>query len=252
MSSNASTNREFMDWLADIFKEVDWLIPAYVNFGFLVPLARAVKEAPQDAKLEILRHNLAAVYTPEYLAGMYLDRYSKVLLVRDFDRQIDESIRTYFCGYTFNAVTGMLPVIEGIIRKIASRQNRDVGKGTEKLNDELQALVDREKQSDHCYSERLVMLEVFRDFVRYRLLEKTDRYEGFNEFNRHGILHGTFEDFGQDINFFRLITLLDLLCFSIRLVEGYGSMFGPEPTPESSKLASDYKTLRSFHNHGGI
>jgi hypothetical protein len=252
MSSNASTNREFAEWLASAFQEVDWLIPAYLNLGFLVPLAKAVKVAPQDAKLEIMRDGIASAYTPDYLADMYLDRYSKILHVRDFTHQIDESIRTYFCGYTFNAVTGLLPVVEGILRKMATRQNRDVGKGTKKLVGELQALVDREEQSAHCYGERLVMLEVFRDFVRDRLLEDTDRYVGLNEFNRHGILHGRFEEFGQDINFFRLITLLDLLCFSIRLVEGDGSMFGPDTTPESSKLASVYMALRSFHNHGEI
>lgn len=247
MSGNALTNREFAEWLANAFKEVDWPIPPYLTLGFLSPLAKAVKEAPPDAKLEIMRDRLAIAYTPDYLAGMYLDRYSKILHVRDFTRQIDESIRTYFCGYTCNAVTGLLPVVEGIIRKMATRQNRDVGSGTRKLVDELQALVDREEQSPHCYGERLVMLEAFRDFVRERLLKSTDHYVGMNEFNRPGIQHGIFEDFGQDINFFRLITLLDLLCFSIGLIEGGVSMFAPATTRESSDLASVYMALRSFH-----
>jgi hypothetical protein len=83
-----------------------------------------------------------------------------------------------FCGYTFNAVTGLLPVIEGIIRKVANSQGRDVGPGTKGLNDELQAFVERELQSAHCYGERLVMLEAFRDFVRDRLLESTKRFVG--------------------------------------------------------------------------
>jgi hypothetical protein len=178
---------------------------------------------------------------------MFLDRYSRILHVRDFSRQIDQSIRTYFCGYTFNAVTGLLPVLEGIIRKMATRQNRDVGQGTRGLKAELQALVDREQQSPSCYGERLVVLEAFRDFVRDRLLENTTDYDGFNEFNRHGILHGIFENFGDDINFYRLITLLDLLCFSIGLIEGGVSMFAPTDTPESSKLAANYIALRAFH-----
>jgi hypothetical protein len=78
---------------------------------------------------------------------MYLERYSRIPYVKEFARQIDESIRTYFCGYIFNAVTGLLPVIEGIIRRMAASQHRDIGQGTKKLNDELQALVDRELQS---------------------------------------------------------------------------------------------------------
>ena len=114
-------------------------------------------------------------------------------------------------------------MIEGIIRRIATGQNRDVGHGTQNLNVELQALVDREKNSPHCYGERLVMLEAFRDFVRDRLLEQTERYVGLNEFNRHGILHGTFGNFGEDINFLRLITLLDLLQLFNRPHRGWRS-----------------------------
>jgi hypothetical protein len=249
MSTNASTNREYAQYLANAFKEVDWPIPPYLQLGgFLSPLAKAIKDAvTADAKLTVVRERLSGAYNASYLADMYLDRYSKILHVRDFARQIDESIRTYFCGYTFNAVTGLLPVIEGIIRKMATSHSRDVGQGTRKLNDELQALVDREEQSPHCYGERLVMLEAFRDFVRDRLLQNTDRYVGLDEFNRHGILHGIFENFGQDINFLRLITLLDLLCFSIGLIEGV-SMFAPAPTAESANLAGVYKALHSLHS----
>lgn len=248
MSANADTNREFTQWLANAFRQVDWPIPPYLALGgFLVPLARAILEAPtQDAKLAIVREQLAGAYTGDCLASMYLDRYSTIPHVKDFARQIDESIRTYFCGYTFNAVTGLLPVIEGIIRKLAISQNRDVGPGTKGLHIELQAFVDRELQSAHCYGERLVMLEAFRDFVRDRLLENTKSYAGLNEFNRHGILHGLFDDFGQAINFLRLITLLDLLCFCIGMTHGV-SMFAAEPSEESKKLAAVYRKLCQFH-----
>lgn len=251
MSSGASTNRAHAQYLADAFKEVDWPIPPYLQLGgFLSPLAKAIKDAPtQDAKLAIVRERLADAYNGDYLASMFLDRYSRIPHVRDFAHQIDESIRTYFCGYTFNAITGLLPVIEGIIRKIAISANRAVGPGTKGLNDELQAFVEREVQSPHCYGERLVMLEAFRDFVRERLLESTKRFVGLNEFNRHGILHGLFDDFGQAINFLRLITLLDLLCFCVGMTEGV-SMFAPPSTPESLKLAAVYRNLCLLHITG--
>jgi hypothetical protein len=248
MQNDANTNKEATQWLADAFKEVDWPIPPYMQLGgFLVPLAHAVKAAPPEGKLSIMRSKMADAYTTSYLASMLLERYSKIPHVRDFARQVDESIRTYFCGYTFNAITGLIPVIEGIIRKVALSQNRDVGYGTKRLKHELQAFVDRELQSPACYGERLVVLEAFRDFVRDRLLQDTGRYDGLNEFNRHGILHGIFENFGQAVNFLRLITLLDLLCFSIGLIEGGVSMFAPSPTPESKKLAGVYGTLCSIH-----
>jgi hypothetical protein len=136
MPNGADTNREYAQYLADAFKEVDWPIPPYLPLGdFLSPLAGAIKSAPtRDDKFAIVRERLAGAYSGGYLAIMYLERYSKILHVRDFTRQIDQSIRTYFCGYTFNAVTGLLPVIEGFIRKIAISQNRDVGPGTKGLN----------------------------------------------------------------------------------------------------------------------
>ena len=33
----------------------------------------------------------------------------QIFRIQDFRRQIDEFIRTYFCGYTFNALTGINP-----------------------------------------------------------------------------------------------------------------------------------------------
>lgn len=182
MTSGADLNRAFMQRVADAFKQVDWPIPPYLQLGgFLSPLAAAIENAlTQDAKLAIVRERLSGAYTADYLASMFLGRYSTILHVRDFKRQIDESIRTYFCGYTFNAIIGLLPVIEGIIRKIATSQGRDVGPGTKGLNVELQAIVERELQSAQCYGERLVMLEAFRDFVRDRLLENTRRFVGLN------------------------------------------------------------------------
>jgi hypothetical protein len=46
MSTDASTNRGYVQWLADAFKEVDWPIPPYLQLGgFLSSLARAIKDA---------------------------------------------------------------------------------------------------------------------------------------------------------------------------------------------------------------
>jgi hypothetical protein len=236
-------HRAHAERLAKIFKEVDWLIPAFKSVGFLNTFANQIERTPPAARPEVMRMALADVYNPRYLASMVLERYSKIMHVRDFSRQIDEAIKAYFAGYKFVAVTAMVPIFEGIVRKLATRQNRDVGQGTRKLVAEFDALVEHETNSPRRYEERLVMLEVLRDFIRDRFLENTKVYSGLNEFNRHGILHGIFERYGEDINFFRAITLLDLLCFSISLIEG-GSGFSPDHTPESEKLAAHYVQLQ--------
>jgi hypothetical protein len=108
--------------------------------------------------------------------------------------------------------------------------------------DELDELIDREDRSPHRYEERLLMLETLRDFFSERLLKSTSTYAGLDQLNRHGILRGIFDQYGGTTNFFRLITLLDLLCFSMVLVHG-GSCFAPDHTPESKKLAEHYRKL---------
>lgn len=60
MTTDSSTNRELAEYLADAFRQVDWPIPPYLNLGFLSPLAKAIKDAPQDGKLAIMREQLAA------------------------------------------------------------------------------------------------------------------------------------------------------------------------------------------------
>jgi hypothetical protein len=45
------------------------------------------------------------------------------------------------------------------------------------------------------------MLEGLRDFIRDRFLENTKKYGGLDQLNRHGILHGIYDEYGEDNNF---------------------------------------------------
>jgi hypothetical protein len=241
-NADLQNDRALAEWLARAFKRVDWPVPPYLSVAFLSGLAHDIEAAQPQERLQIMQAKLAEAYSPRHLAAMFLERYSKIMHVRDFTRHIAESIRAYFSGYKLVAIIGLLPVVEGVVRRIALGQSRDIGQGTKKLKDEFQAFVDREIRSFHCFGERVVMLEALRDFVEGRLLVNTREYSGLNGLNRHGILHGIYVDFGEDINFFRLIAVLDLLCFAIGLKEG-GSAFAPDETPESSILAVHYATL---------
>ena len=116
----------------------------HLTYEFLGKLAKAIEVATPDLRPEIVRQNFAQAYDAKYLAAMLLERYGKIVHIQDFKRQIDESIKAHFTGYKFVAVTGLIPVVEGIIRKIAISESRDVGQGTRGLNIELQAFVERE------------------------------------------------------------------------------------------------------------
>ena len=154
MSDATQQNRAYAEWLTQRFREIDWLVPAYLTFGFLSRFAGALDKVAPEMRLEVMRLILGAVYTPEYLASMYLERYSKIMHIRDFGRQIDEAIKAYFSGLKLAAITTLVPVIEGIVRKLAARQNRDVCQGTSRLISEFDALVEGEKNSPHRYEER--------------------------------------------------------------------------------------------------
>ena len=232
-------------WVGQVFRSVDWLIPAFLGVGLSETLARVIEISEEDKKLEVLRETMAAVYSPQYLATMYLERYSQVTHMRDFSKQIDECFRAFYSGYRIVAVTSMIPVLEGIIRKIAGAASRDLGHGTQGLLREFEALVEEEKNSPHRYEERLIMFELLLEFMKERFLKNTNRYEGMQNFNRHGILHGVFEDFGEELNFLRIVMLLDLLLFTIIYRrQAVVSIFSPEDTDASRVLAAQYNSLR--------
>jgi hypothetical protein len=174
---------------------------------------------------------------------MLLGLYNKAIYVADFKAQISEAIEAWHTGLHYAAVATLIPVLEGIVRKIAKEGDRDIGNGTKKLIDELDELIAKEDQSPYRFDERIVMLTGLRDFFSERLLKRTVDYNGLDQLNRHGILHGIFEEYGAVVNFLRLITLLDLLCFAIVLAHG-GSCFAPDRTPKSKRLADYYRTLK--------
>jgi hypothetical protein len=217
-SPDALKDRAQAERLAKTFRKVDWLLPTYLTSESVLKFAEAIETASPDQRLALMQLTLEGTYDADYLAAMLLGLYRNTSHVKDFAQQIDESIKAFVSGYKLVAVAAMVPVIEGIVRKMASRANRDFDDGTGGLKFEFDKIVERERTSPNCYGERLVVLEELRDFIHERFWEKIKKYDGLNHFNRHGIVHGIYDQYGVDLNFFRLITLLDLLCFSIGMI----------------------------------
>jgi hypothetical protein len=232
-----------LERLSAVFKSVDWVVPAYMPVGGISTIAAMLEREPASKREEILEWVLPGLYDEERLASMLLGLYNRAIYIRDFKVQITEAIEAWHAGLHHAAVATMIPVLEGIVRKIAKEGDRNIGSGTKKLIDELDELIAKEDRSPHRYGERIVMLTGLRDFFAERLLKNTDNYDGLDQLNRHGILHGIFEEYGAAVNFLRLITQLDLLCFAMVLAHG-GSSFAPDRTPESKKLADYYRTLK--------
>ena len=232
-----------MQRAAAAFQSVDWIIPAYFSVGHIGMIGDAIEKADVAKKQEILRTVLPRMYTSRHLASMLLERYAKHTHVREFGKPIAEAIEAAFGGLWHAAITTLMPVLEGILAKMrAARLGESAKDNRNWLGSELTALVEKEKNSLHCYDERIVMLTALRDFCNKRLYNDTKNYKGLDEFNRHGILHGLFHDYGDPINFYRLISILELLCFVIALIHGE-SCFAPASTSTSEVLAAYYETV---------
>lgn len=230
---------------ADAFKSVDWVVPAYIGLGAISAIGLEIERRDGSSKQDVLRDVLPLLYTPDHLAVMLLERYSKQLHVRDFRKPIEEAIEASFSGLWHAAITTLIPVIEGVLVKI-----RDSRLGQAPVDDrnwiirELKELVERENSSPDSYYERVIMLTSLLDFCKRRLYTDSRKYQGLDRLNRHGILHGLFNDYADPVNFYRLISILELLCFVIALING-GSSFAPSATQKSVTLAAYYAVVKS-------
>jgi hypothetical protein len=231
-----------LDRLAAIFKSVDWVVPAYISHGKLSMLGGVIEHAPQAQKQAALEQVLRSIYDERHFASFLLGLYDRTRHVSDFKVQIAEAIDAWYMGLHHAAVATMVPVLEGVVRKIAREAQREVGNGTKKVVAELEELIAKENRSPSRFEERIVMLTGLRNFFAERLLTHTAHYDGLDQLNRHGILHGIFEQYGSAVNFLRLITLLELICFAMVLAHG-GSSFAPNHTLESERLAERYRRL---------
>jgi hypothetical protein len=218
------------------FKSVDWFVPPYMQCGVIRKLAEDIKADAQDKKHAVLEAGLRRLYGPNYLAAMFLERYRTVEPVQEFAVQIREAIEASAFGLDHAAVATLLPVLEGVLRRMALANGRDIGSGTKKLVDEIGQMAEGERRhlahsggsadpANGALVERVDMADQLRDFMRDRLLVGTAYYAGINHLNRHGILHGIFGDYGVEANFHKLISFLDVLTFFIIVDDGRHFMF---------------------------
>ncbi len=98
---------------------------------------------------------------------------------------------------------------------------------------------------DDASGERIAMLATFQTFLQDTLLKNTQKFVGDRELNRHGVLHGVFRNFGQEANFYILISTLDVLTFILTFRTSGVSALPPNITAEARVLSGYYVGLRS-------
>lgn len=245
-----------LDYQKQSFNNVGWFIPPYVTMGFINFLAKQIAEADGTFNQKNLEQALSHIYSAENLSTMVSGRYPAVKYVNDYKEIISEAINAHFLGLDHIAVAGLVPVVEGVGKKIA----QDMGLSTNVSSIEL-----FRNLAEYCkkqtiekkigeVGEIISMMDSFIEFTKAYLYTKSESYPLSDNTNRHGITHGAYsdEDYGAPINFYKCIAVIDFLCFISGFSTGYMPCFAADRTETSQRLAKYYgvcSTLsKSFSN----
>lgn len=246
----------------EFLSKVEWFYPAYITQRFLSGVERLVRSKGVDWK-DAFEQCLAIAYSPEHIAAMLTDRYQVIPALRPFVDQVQESTEAFYFGFVSSAVSSLLPSVEGALSEMlaAFRSRRDqtgAELATQVVNAAIEAaaahLIYHDSWVPEEYRTRdfLVrmdeyaeMLDAFESFCRDSLFARTDSYAGVSV-NRHAVLHGLATSHGQPANFYRLISLLDLVAFVGSMNAPGISCLAPEDTEASGALASRFAALRSM------
>ena len=242
-----------MDYHKTAFNSVGWFIPSYVTFGFLTATAKQIHDSQGNFSQNDLEQILALIYSPDHLAAMVRGRYPITEYVKDYKTIISECIAAHFLGLEHVSVAGLMPVIEGTAKKIASSMSLKTDVAAKKIFNALATECKQRaiNQNIGAVSEIVSMMDSFIKFAEKYLFENSELYPLKDNTNRHGILHGAYSDsdYGRPINFYKCIAAINFLCFVSGFSSGYMPCFAAEPTVDSQQLAAYYEACKTIRNN---
>ncbi|HEK2500649.1 hypothetical protein CJT82_17120 [Pseudomonas aeruginosa] len=221
---------------------VGWFIPPYITMRFLDFVCAGIRNKGDSFTQDDLEEVLAHTYSPENLAAMVTERYPVTPFVQDYKIIISEAVQAHFMGLDHVAVSGLMPVIEGVARKLAvDRQvDHDHIRQTFK-NLAVDCKRDVIENEIGAVGELVSMLDSFTDFADTKLYIRSEKYPHLDMTNRNGILHGSYadENYGKPVNFYKAIAAIDFLCL-VSAFKSKVSWMAPTPTEKSHSLALFY------------
>lgn len=244
-----------MSWMGVAFSSVDIVYPPYYAMGFLNAFGKRIHDAPDsDSKCAIGEEMLFAMYPADSIAQLICGVWGKRKTFEPYIDQLVETAKAYQLGLYGVAIVGLLPCIEGILRRLGTLSGGAVEKSVDisSLLKVLRRLKVRELEQLvgefswyprneldvkylNRFHERVQMLEATEVYFRDALYKHTDSLPSYVVLNRHGIAHGFFDGYATAGNYLRLFNLLSSLSFAAILVEGRGSLLHPGET-EASKV----------------
>lgn len=234
--------------LQNNFTRVGWFPPPYIQMGILSRIGGEIEAAGDEFTQADLEAVLSRLYEPEGLAAMVLGRYPLTPVIQDYQVTVREAVEAHFLGLDHIAAGGLIPVIEGAGRRLASQR----GLKAKSVTDVFVALASDCKAEASAKrmgapDEIASMLDAFATFANKSLFADSTRYPFSDGTNRHGIAHGAYSDvdYGTPINFFKTIAAIDILTW-VSSFRANLSWFAPDYTQASMRLASYYRALRVF------
>ncbi|MDO8343040.1 MAG: hypothetical protein Q7T48_07570 [Cellvibrio sp.] len=206
------------------------------------------------------------MYNLEGLSALSVDIYRKNNDFTEYSSQIDESIEAFCLGLNRVAITSLMPCIEGIIREIGIKigisceEHVNVKQFVNILKKIQQKIIanivfygfdwvpsDFKSISLHDgFNEQIQMVESLKYFLNNGLYQHTASYQGSTNLNRNGVVHGFITNFSSQVNFYRLITVLNMLYVCSVLTGNEGSLFHPSASEESKLLEKRLASIIIF------
>jgi len=241
-----------------ILNSVGWFIPAYVQMRVIHSLVEKISSSKGSFSQDDLEKELAQIYNPFNLAAMVCHRFPDVPIIQDFRITIEESIEAHFMGLHHVAMSGLVPVIEGVGRKyIVARGITEPDKVKSVFtNLTLDIKTESRTKGISLPDEIDAMTDSFANFTNNYLYMASTSYPLSDGTNRHGILHGAFQDsdYGKPINFYKIISAIEFLTFFLSLDPSFpirNSCLAPDSSEESLKLVDYYVNLKGVRDSKG-
>jgi hypothetical protein len=179
---------------------------------------------------------------------MVMHRYTIAPVICDYRETIAEAVEAHFFGLNHIAIGGLVPVIEGAGRRLASQRGLNPTQVREVF---LSLAKDCKNESIArnigATDEIVSMMDSFATFTSKYMYVGSQFYPLADKTNRHGITHGAYsdDDYGRPLNFYKTIAAIDFLTL-VASFRANISWLGPSHTEQSLKLAGYYAQLAAL------
>lgn len=244
-----------LDFFATSLDEIGWFIPPYINMGQLESILDATNN-DRENKHDALKNVLSSVYSIDNIAAIFTEKYTVTPFVKDYLSIIDNGIESHFLGLNYASVSTLIPVIEGVARKLSKHRgvaHKYIKQTIINLCESCKTQVIKDKIGD--YEEIESMIDSFRKFAVDKLYEDSKKYPHEDNTNRNWITHGAYTDldFGSPVSFYKVISLINFLCFLSAIDAGI-SWLPPKGKVEEQRkakyllLCEKFSTLRQSYS----